>query len=126
MVKASNNTPMFRPPLLARLRPSEVGTRVENYRQCGYKVLGFIMNGWQPVCGLNRIYPPQKTEQLWGGMSWYSATDAGLLTRGWQLHARSCVRAGIAGLGDILLWASRARRGRQHERFSLAQGPRPA
>ncbi len=69
MVKDQYNNPMFR--RHCRRLAQEVVDQVENYRQCGYKVLGFVMMDGSPVCGLNRIPRPRNPEQLWGGMTWY-------------------------------------------------------
>ncbi len=67
-VKDQYNTPMFRRHC-QRLAESVVDM-AENYLQCGYQVLGFVMMDGSPVCGLNRT-PRPKNGTLWGGMTWY-------------------------------------------------------
>lgn len=67
-VKDQYNNPMFRRHCL-RLAETVVDM-AENYLQCGYQVLGFVMMDGSPVCGLNRT-PRPKNDALWGGMSWY-------------------------------------------------------
>jgi predicted secreted protein len=67
-VKDQYNNPMFRRHC-QRLAEGVVDM-AENYLQCGYQVLGFVMMDGSPVCGLNRT-PRPKTDALWGGMSWY-------------------------------------------------------
>ena len=44
---------------------------VENYRQCGYQILGFVMMDGSPVCGLSRTPRPKDPDVMWGGMAWY-------------------------------------------------------
>lgn len=68
-VKAQYNNPMFR--RHCRRIAGEVVDQAENYLQCGYDVLGFVMMDGSPVCGLNRTPQPKDPEQLWGGMTWY-------------------------------------------------------
>jgi predicted secreted protein len=63
------NNPMFR--RHCRRLAEEVVDQVENYRQCGYQVLGFVMMDGSPVCGLNRTPRPKDPNVLWGGMAWY-------------------------------------------------------
>ena len=68
-VKDQYNNPMFRRP--CRKIAEEVVDQVENYIQCGNRVLGFIMMDGSPVCGLNRTPRPKGEELMWGGMAWY-------------------------------------------------------
>lgn len=68
-VKDQYNNPMFRRHC-QRLAEGVVD-EVENYRQCGYQVLGFVMMDGSPVCGLNRTPRPKNPDVLWGGMTWY-------------------------------------------------------
>jgi predicted secreted protein len=68
-VKDQYNNPMFRRHC-QRLAETVVD-QVQNYLQCGYKVLGFIMMDGSPVCGLNRTPRPKDPNLLWGGMTWY-------------------------------------------------------
>jgi len=68
-VKDQYNNPMFR--RHCRKIAEEVVDQVENYIQCGNKVLGFIMMDGSPVCGLNRTPRPKGEELMWGGMAWY-------------------------------------------------------
>lgn len=46
--------------------------QVENYRQCGYQILGVVMMDGSPVCGLNRTPRPGGRGMLWGGMTWHA------------------------------------------------------
>ena len=69
MVKDQYNNPMFR--RHCRRLAQEVVDQAENYLQCGYPVLGFVMMDGSPVCGLNRTPRPKNPEELWGGMTWY-------------------------------------------------------
>ena len=66
-VKDQYNNPMFRKH--CKRLAEEVIDQVENYRQCGYKILGFIMMDGSPVCGLNKT--PRPKNEMWGGMTWY-------------------------------------------------------
>ncbi|HOG48535.1 MAG TPA: hypothetical protein PLJ35_17150 [Anaerolineae bacterium] len=68
-VKDQYHNPMFR--RHCRRLAEEVVDAVENYRQCGYQVLGFVMMDGSPVCGLNRTPRPKDPNVLWGGMAWY-------------------------------------------------------
>lgn len=68
-VKDQYNTPMFR--RHCQRIAEQVVDQAENYLQCGYQVLGFIMMDGSPVCGLNRTPRPKNPEELWGGMAWY-------------------------------------------------------
>ncbi len=67
-VKDQYNNPMFRRHC-QRLAEGVVDM-AQNYIQCGYQVLGFVMMDGSPVCGLNRT-PRPKNDVLWGGMAWY-------------------------------------------------------
>ncbi len=67
-VKDQYNNPMFRRHC-QRLAETVVD-QAQNYLQCGYQVLGFVMMDGSPVCGLNRT-PRPKGDTLWGGMAWY-------------------------------------------------------
>ena len=69
MVQDQYNNPMFRRHCqrLAEI----VVDQAQNYLQCGYKVLGFVMMDGSPVCGLNRTPKPKNPEEMWGGMTWY-------------------------------------------------------
>ena len=78
-VKDQYNNPMFRRHC-QRLAETVVDM-VENYLQCGYQVLGFVMMDGSPVCGLNRT-PRPKTDVLWGGMTWYVPESEYLPGRG--------------------------------------------
>ena len=62
------NNPMFR--RHCQKIAEGVVDMVQNYLQCGYQVLGFIMMDGSPVCGLNRT-PKPRDGRLWGGMTWY-------------------------------------------------------
>lgn len=66
-VKDQYNNPMFR--RHCQRLAQDVVDQAQNYRQCGYKVLGFVMMDGSPVCGLNRT--PRPKDQMWGGMTWY-------------------------------------------------------
>ena len=66
-VKDQYNNPMFRKH--CKRLATDVIDQVENYRQCGYRILGFIMMDGSPVCGLNRT--PRPKNEMWGGMAWY-------------------------------------------------------
>ncbi len=68
-VKDQYNNPMFR--RHCQKIAETIVDQVENYLQCGYRILGFVMMDGSPVCGLNRIPQPKNPEQLWGGMTWY-------------------------------------------------------
>ncbi len=59
------------PAALPAIWPQEIVDQVENYRQCGYQVLGFVMMDGSPVCGLNRTPRPKDPDVMWGGMAWY-------------------------------------------------------
>ena len=69
MVQDQYNNPMFR--RHCQRLAEVVVDQVQNYLQCGYKVLGFVMMDGSPVCGLNRTPKPKETEKMWGGMTWY-------------------------------------------------------
>ncbi|MFO7742605.1 MAG: hypothetical protein R6X31_09865, partial [Anaerolineae bacterium] len=56
--------------------------QLENYRQCGYQVLGFVMMDGSPVCGLNRTPRPRDRDTLWGGMTWYIPSSEYVPDRG--------------------------------------------
>ena len=97
MVKDQYNNPMFR--RHCRRLAQEVVDQAENYLQCGYQVLGFVMMDGSPVCGLNRTPAPQKPG---GSVGWDDLVPAG---------------AGVcAGQGEFLRGAAggagRARAGR--------------
>lgn len=68
-VKDQYDNPMFRRHCQRIAR--DVVDQVENYLQCGYQVLGFVMMDGSPVCGLNRTPRPKDPDRLWGGMTWY-------------------------------------------------------
>ena len=68
-VKDQYNTPMFRRHCL-QIAESIVD-QAENYRACGYKIVGFVMMDGSPVCGLNRTPRPKDPNVMWGGMTWY-------------------------------------------------------
>jgi predicted secreted protein len=68
-VKDQYNNPMFR--RHCKRLAETIVDQVDNYRQCGYSVLGFVMIDGSPVCGLNRTPRPKKRDQMWGGMAWY-------------------------------------------------------
>jgi predicted secreted protein len=68
-VRDQYNNPMFR--RHCRQIAQTIVDQVENYLQCGYQVLGFVMMDGSPVCGLNRTPRPKDPNQLWGGMAWY-------------------------------------------------------
>lgn len=68
-VKDQYNNPMFR--RHCQRLAQEVVDQVENYRQCGYRILGFVMMDGSPVCGLNRTPQPKHKDVMWGGMAWY-------------------------------------------------------
>jgi len=63
------NNPMFR--RHCQKLAESVVDQVENYLQCGYQVLGFVMMDGSPVCGLNRTPQPKDPNVMWGGMAWY-------------------------------------------------------
>jgi predicted secreted protein len=68
-VKDQYNNPMFR--RHCQQIAESIVDQVENYLQCGYQVLGFVMMDGSPVCGLNWTPMPKDPNQLWGGMTWY-------------------------------------------------------
>lgn len=68
-VQDQYNNPMFR--RHCQKLAEGVVDQVQNYLQCGYQVLGFIMMDGSPVCGLNRTPKPKDPNVLWGGMTWY-------------------------------------------------------
>ena len=68
-VKDQYDNPMFR--RHCRLLAAGIVDQVENYRQCGYQILGVVMMDGSPVCGLNRTPRPRDGHTLWGGMTWY-------------------------------------------------------
>jgi predicted secreted protein len=68
-VKDQYNNPMFR--RHCQRIAERIVDEVENYRQCGYQILGFVMMDGSPVCGLNRTPRPKDPNVLWGGMAWY-------------------------------------------------------
>jgi len=78
-VKDQYNNPMFRRHCL-RLAEGVVDM-AENYLQCGYQVLGFVMMDGSPVCGLNRT-PRPSGGSLWGGMAWYVPESAYVAGKG--------------------------------------------
>jgi predicted secreted protein len=67
-VKDQYNNPMFR--RHCQRIAETVVDMAENYLQCGYQVIGFVMMDGSPVCGLNRT-PRPKNDKQWGGMAWY-------------------------------------------------------
>lgn len=67
-VKDQFNNPMFR--RYCQQLSEAIVDHVQTYRQCGYRVLGFVMVDGSPVCGLNRT-PRPKENILWGGMTCY-------------------------------------------------------
>jgi len=69
MVQDQYNNPMFR--RHCQRLAEVVVDQVQNYLQCGYKVLGFVMMDGSPVCGLNRTPKPKDPQKMWGGMAWY-------------------------------------------------------
>lgn len=68
-VKDQYNNPMFR--RHCQRIAERIVDEVENYRQCGYQILGFVMMDGSPVCGLNRTPRPKDPNVMWGGMAWY-------------------------------------------------------
>jgi predicted secreted protein len=68
-VKDQYNNPMFR--RHCRQIAQGVVDMAQNYLQCGYQVLGFVMMDGSPVCGLQRTPRPKDADTLWGGMAWY-------------------------------------------------------
>jgi len=68
-VKEQYNNPMFR--RHCKRIAEEIVDQAENYIQCGYEILGFVMMDGSPVCGLNRTPRPKYPDQMWGGMTWY-------------------------------------------------------
>ena len=68
-VKDQYNNPMFR--RHCQRLAEVIVDQAENYRQCGYQVLGFVMMDGSPVCGLNRTPRPKNPDVMWGGMAWY-------------------------------------------------------
>lgn len=68
-VKDQYNNPMFR--RHCQRLAEVIVDQAENYRQCGYQVLGFVMMDGSPVCGLNRTPRPKDPDVMWGGMAWY-------------------------------------------------------
>ena len=68
-VKDQYNNPMFR--RHCHRLAEVIVDQVENYRQCGYQILGFVMMDGSPVCGLNQTPRPKDRAVMWGGMSWY-------------------------------------------------------
>lgn len=68
-VKDQYNNPMFRRHC-QRLAETIVD-QAQNYRQCGYHILGFVMMDGSPVCGLNLTPRPKNLDIMWGGMTWY-------------------------------------------------------
>ncbi len=68
-VKDQYNNPMFR--RHCRRLAEGIVDQAENYRQCGYHVVGFVMMDGSPVCGLNRTPRPKDPDVMWGGMAWY-------------------------------------------------------
>jgi predicted secreted protein len=69
MVQDQYDNPMFR--RHCQRLAEMVVDQAQNYLQCGYKVLGFVMMDGSPVCGLNLTPKPSNPEELWGGMTWY-------------------------------------------------------
>ena len=73
-VKDQYNNPMFR--RHCQRLAEVIVDQAENYRQCGYQVLGFVMMDGSPVCGLNRTPRPKDPDVMWGGMAWYVPESA--------------------------------------------------
>jgi predicted secreted protein len=69
MVHDQYNNPMFR--RHCQQLAIQVVDQAQNYVQCGYKVIGFVMMDGSPVCGLNRTPRPKDPDSMWGGMTWY-------------------------------------------------------
>lgn len=63
------NNPMFR--RHCKGIAETIVDQAENYIQCGYKIIGFVMMDGSPVCGLNRTPRPKNPDEMWGGMTWY-------------------------------------------------------
>ncbi len=68
-VKDQYNNPMFR--RHCQRIVEEIIDQTQNYLQCGYQVLGFVMMDGSPVCGLHRTPRPSNEDVMWGGMAWY-------------------------------------------------------
>lgn len=68
-VKDQYNNPMFR--RHCKCIVETIADQAENYIQCGYQIVGFVMMDGSPVCGLNRTPRPKDPNVLWGGMTWY-------------------------------------------------------
>jgi predicted secreted protein len=68
-VRDQYDSPMFRRHL--QKLADQVLDQAEDYRRCGYRVLGFIMVDGSPVCGLHGTPRPVDTGRPWGGMTRY-------------------------------------------------------
>jgi predicted secreted protein len=80
MVQEQYNNPMFR--RHCQRLAEFVVDQAQNYLQCGYKVLGFVMMDGSPVCGLNRTPKSKNPEELWGGMTRYIPESINAIGRG--------------------------------------------
>lgn len=69
-VKKQFGTPMFR--AHCQKLANEILDQIEDYRQGGYAILGFIMMDSSPVCGLDTIPVSADENEDLGGMVWYS------------------------------------------------------
>jgi predicted secreted protein len=78
----------------------EVVDQAENYLQCNYQVLGFVMMDGSPVCGLNRTPRPKDSSVMWGGMTWYVPESEYVAGRGnyCEVLQEELVRRGLGGL----------------------------
>jgi predicted secreted protein len=78
--KEQYNNPMFR--RHCQRLAEVVVDQAQNYLQCGYQVLGFVMMDGSPVCGLNRTPRSKNPELMWGGMAWYVPESEYVLGKG--------------------------------------------
>jgi len=79
-VKDQYNNPMFR--RHCKYIVDTIVDQAENYIQCGYQIVGFVMMDGSPVCGLNRTPRPKDSNVLWGGMTWYIPESEYLIEKG--------------------------------------------
>ncbi|MEA2097379.1 MAG: hypothetical protein U9P73_11915 [Candidatus Cloacimonadota bacterium] len=79
-VKDQYNNPMFK--RHCKRIVETVIDQAENYIQCGYQIVGFVMMDGSPVCGLNRTPRPKDPNVLWGGMTWYIPESEYLIGKG--------------------------------------------
>ncbi len=98
-VKQQYSSPMFRKH--CRQLAGQIFDQIEDYRNSGHKVIGFIMRDGSPTCGLKRSAVSAGENQVWGGMVWQVPLQSFGKTKGVyceELHLEAQRR----GMDDVL------------------------